>query len=74
MAIRDRNYLTTCWEPFTRKDGSVHLTKLWLFLPAYGERRFVGVVDEMPEPDAMALAARVAEQRGCGGYPVERLR
>jgi len=52
--------LTTCWERFENREGFASTKKLWLLLPGTGdgERRLLGLVDEVSELDAIETARR----------------
>jgi hypothetical protein len=56
-----RGKLGACYESLTRKDGSVTHEWLWHWAPndGLGERRFVGVVAEMTEAEALEIAGQL---------------
>lgn len=54
--------LTTCYATFCRADGTVTVERLWYFIPAplWGQSRFLGLVAETTEEQAMATAQKIA--------------
>jgi hypothetical protein len=56
-----RGKLGACYSSIEKKGGGVTHEWLWHWLPndGLGERRFVGVVSEMPEAEALEIAGRL---------------
>jgi hypothetical protein len=58
--------LTTCFTDFTHVDGHVTVEKLWYFIPVplWGQSRFLGLVANTPEEQAMVTAKAIAATTG----------
>lgn len=62
-------FLTTCFE-YVQTDGGMDFAQLWYLMGGDNfESRFLGRTAEIPEEDALVMAARIA-----GDTPVRRMK